>query len=325
MELPVAFQVVNSDTSGFSCPSDFKQYTVRGHLVGPAAALASQSPTVTFYLYGFEGGEFHWRMTEALAGVSGYDWALEMAKLGHVSLTIDMLGYDSSVTPDGPHGFLNCIGSQADITHQIVGQLRNGQYSVSGGTNNGTEFSKVVLAGHDVGGHVAEIEAYSYEDINGLMLVTWADQGFTPYIIEKNTLAASDWCTQSTSGYVHYVTEQEYRTLLFYNADPRVIDATNALRNENPCGIIRSQPQGVFVDRANVSRIKVPVLVVFGDNEQLVWTRQGEEEQQGDFTGSSDKSTVFIPEARHFPMFERTVHTFDSVMSGWLASRFQTP
>src|SRR5438093_10574702 len=81
MDLPVAFQVVNSNTSGFSCPSDFKQYTVRGHLVGPATALASSSPSVTFYLYGFEGGEFHWRMTEAAAGVRGYHWPLETAKL----------------------------------------------------------------------------------------------------------------------------------------------------------------------------------------------------------------------------------------------------
>ena len=61
---------------------------------------------------------------------------------------------------------------------------------------------------------------------------------------------------------------------------------------------------------------------IFGDNESLVWTRQGEEEQEADFSASPDKQTVFIPEAGHFPMFERTAPIFDSVMSGWLASRF---
>jgi pimeloyl-ACP methyl ester carboxylesterase len=71
-----------------------------------------------------------------------------------------------------------------------------------------------------------------------------------------------------------------------------------------------------------LSQIEVPVLIVFGDRETLVWTRQGEEEQERDFSGSPDKQTVFIPEAAHFPMFERTAPKFDSVMSGWLASRF---
>jgi pimeloyl-ACP methyl ester carboxylesterase len=104
-----------------------------------------------------------------------------------------------------------------------------------------------------------------------------------------------------------------------------VIDATNALRNANPCGIIRSVPEGTFIDRALLALIKVPVLIVFGDNERLVWTRPGEEEQEGDFSGSADKHTVFIPEAAHFPMFELTATKFDSEMSGWLSSRFPAP
>jgi pimeloyl-ACP methyl ester carboxylesterase len=235
-----------------------------------------------------------------------------------VSLTLDELGYGESGHPE--NGNETCQGAEADITHQIVQKLRKGEYSL--GEYPASRFAKVILAGHDVGGATAEIEAYSYEDIDGLILVTYADQGFTPYIIEKATLAANDWCTQSLTGYVHYVTEQEFRTLLFYNADPRVINSTNALRNENPCGIIRSQPQATTIDRAYLPQIKLPVLIVFGNNETLVWTRQGEEEQEADFSASPDKQTVFIPESGHFPMFERTARIFDSVMSEWLASRF---
>ena len=79
------------------------------------------------------------------------------------------------------------------------------------------------------------------------------------------------------------------------------------------------------VDRAYLSQIAIPVLIAFGDNETLVWTRQGQEEQEGDFTASRDKKTVFIPEARHFPMFERTAPLFDSAISSWLGSRFDSP
>jgi pimeloyl-ACP methyl ester carboxylesterase len=313
VELPVSFQVSNTNTSKVPCFSDGATYTVKGHITAPQGSLAtSRARTITVYLYGYEGGEWNW----ALKAVPGYDQPAEMAKLGHASLTVDELGYGASGRPQD--GNLTCQGAEADITHQIIQKLRSGAYSL--GTGRGVRFSKVVLAGHDVGGQVAEIEAYSYSDIDGLLLVTYADQGFTPFIIERATVAANDWCTTSPTGYVHYVSDEEWRTLLFYDADPRVIDATAALRNPNPCGIIRSVPTAVPIDKALAAQIKVPVLVVFGDNDTLVWDREGEEQQQDNF-GSSDKSTVFIPNAGHFPMFEKTASLFRSRVAEWLDTR----
>ena len=46
-----------------------------------------------------------------------------MARLGHVSVSIDRLGYDDS---GHPQGHLTCIGSSADVTHQLVQHLRAG-------------------------------------------------------------------------------------------------------------------------------------------------------------------------------------------------------
>jgi pimeloyl-ACP methyl ester carboxylesterase len=314
VELPVSFRVSNTNTSADPCPSDGATYTVKGHITAPRASLASdQADAIAVYLYGYEGGEWNW----ALKAVPGYDYPAEMAKLGHVSLTVDELGYGASGRPQD--GNLTCQGAEADITHQIVQKLRSGDYAL--GTGRGVRFSKVVLAGHDIGGQVAEIEAGSYSDVDGLILVTWADQGHTPFIIERATVAANDWCTTSPTGYVHYVSSQEWRTLLFYDADPRVIDATDALRNPNPCGIIRSVPTAVQFDAAHDAEIKVPVLVVFGDNDTVVWSREGEEQQQNNF-GSSDKSTAFIPNAGHFIMFEKTASLFRSAVSFWLDSRF---
>ena len=318
--VPVAFQVTDTNGSAVPCFSDGATYTIRGHLTGPQSAFASgQAPAVTMYLFGEDAGEWNWHLTS----IPEYDYATEMAKLGLVSLTVDELGYGASGHP--PDGNLTCQGAEADISHQIIQQLRRGDYTL--GTGPGISFSRVVLVGHDVGGAVAEIEAYSYSDIDALVLVTYADQGFTPWIIERETVAANDWCTLSPAqtppgsptSYVHFVSSQEYRTLLFYDADPRVIDTTDALRNPNPCGNIRSQPTAVFVDTARVSQITVPVLIVFGNNDDtVVWTRQGEEQQQGDFSGSQDKTTVFIPNAAHFPMFERTAPDFRAVVASWL-------
>ena len=322
IELPVAFQVSNTNTPQAPCNSglpDGATYTIRGHISGPQAALGSgRARTITVYLFGLDAGEWNWN----LKGVAGYDYAAEMARRGHVSLTIDELGYGASGHP--ANGNETCQGAEANMAHQIIALLRGGQYSLGG--RPGIAFPHVILAGHDVGGEVAEIEAYSYADVDGLLLVTWADQGFTPYISERVTDASFRKCGESASGYVYFITEQEFRSLLFYNTEQRVIDAAVAVRNADPCGVIRSVPPGTLVyDRAHVAQIRVPVLIVFGDDDTLVWTRQGEEEQQGDFTGSPDASTVFIPEAGHFPMFSRTAAKFDKTMSSWLGSRFPAP
>ena len=54
-----------------------------------------------------------------------------MARAGHASVTVDRLGYGASDKP--PDGKSVCIGSQADVAHQIVGQLKAGSYTVQGG------------------------------------------------------------------------------------------------------------------------------------------------------------------------------------------------
>src|SRR5436190_6124923 len=74
VEVPVAFQVVNTDTSGAPCnparPSDGRPYTVRGHLTGPKSVFAARrANAVAFYLFGYEGGEWNWDLKD----VPGYD------------------------------------------------------------------------------------------------------------------------------------------------------------------------------------------------------------------------------------------------------------
>ena len=314
VEFPVSFRVVNSNTSQDPCLSDGRPYTVKGHITGPASALSgSPAPPITMYLYGYEGGEWNWDLKR----VPGYDYAAEMAKLGHVSLTLDELGYGNSGHPQD--GNLTCQGALADVAHQIIGELRSGDYSLAGGP--GIRFTTIALAGHDVGGQVAEIEAYSYRDINGLILATWADQGFTSWILERSAVAAADWCTASPTGYVHFVSDQEFRTLLFHRADGRVIDATTALRNANPCGIMRSVPLAVEFDPVKTRSVTVPLLDVYGAEDTLIWSHAGEAQQQDNF-GSKDKTTVFIPDSGHFPMFELTAPQFRAAISSWLNSRF---
>jgi pimeloyl-ACP methyl ester carboxylesterase len=308
--VPVSFRVANVNRSGAPCSSDGRTYTVRGHLTGPRAAL-NRPAGVTLYLFGYDAGEWNWRLT----AVPGYDHARAMGRRGHVSLTVDELGYGAS---DHPPGMATCVGAEADIAHQIVTRLRSGRYAAAG--RRAPRFARVLLAGHDIGGEVAEIVAYSFKDVDGLIQVTWAEQGYTPFIIQRATVTGFHWCTtDAPDGYHHYTASpHEFRTKLFFDPDPRVLDAATRLRSRNPCGVIRSAPQGTFVDQVRAAEITVPVLVLFGAEDTLVWSRDGERQQQDNFPQSRDRKTVFVPRAGHFPMLERTARKFRDALASWL-------
>src|SRR3954470_6538191 len=150
VSVPTRFRVANTNSSGVPCASDGRHYTLRGHLTGPRAALRHPR-AVAIYLFGYDAGEWNWR----LRAVKGYDHSAQMARRGHVSLTLDELGYGRS---DRPQGMATCVGAEADMTHQVIARLRSGACAAAG-RRRPPRFSRVVLAGHDVGGEIAEIEA----------------------------------------------------------------------------------------------------------------------------------------------------------------------
>lgn len=316
--VPVGFQVKNTNTSGLACPSDGAAYVVRGHLTGPRSAL--RAAAVTVYLYGLDTGGWNWRLT----AVPGYDFAAQLARRGHVSLTIDMLGYGAS---GHPYGFESCIGSQADVTHQIIAQLRSGNYSIAEGSP--VAYRRVVLAGHDVGGQIAQVEAYSYKDVDGLIVVTWAEQGFTPFLQVKYAQASARCATGGEpsrpggpGGYVYVAgSVEDFERHLFHNAEPAVVAAAGSLREPNPCGYLSSAfPPGIATDLLRLREIDVPVLLALGANDP-VFDADGWAMQERHFSGSRDVSSILLADTGHFPMLERTVPRLRTLISGWLTQR----
>jgi pimeloyl-ACP methyl ester carboxylesterase len=275
--------------------------------------------TVMLYLSGFDTAEWTWHLKD----VAGYDYATEMAQLGHVSLTVDMLGYGAS---DHPPGEQICLGSQADVTHQLITQLRSAQYTVDGGTP--LAFSKVALAAHDVGGPVAEIEAYSYKDVDGLVLTEWVDAVGTPFILailQSRTAfclaGGEDIQPGGPGGYVFFgPPDEEFRSDLFHQADPAVVDAVVRLRSRNPCGYVLSLVPAIVNDGQKLGEITAPVLFLH-PAEDPVWDRSAAEKQPQLFKGSTDVTAMFLDDTGHFPMFERTAPQFRATVSDWLQRR----
>ena len=226
VDIPVAFKVANVDRSGVPCPTDLSTRTVRGHLTAPRRLLDAPSPPpVTLYLHSLSTGEWQWRWRTS----PGVDYATEMARRGLASVTIDRLGYGAS---DRPHGMLLCAGGSADVVHQIVRALRSGTYSAAPGA--APRFGRVVVAGHSLGGLTAEVEAYSFKDVDGLILLGYADGGTNIQAADVVTGTAM-FTDCLTTGYAHFAPPERQRQA-FYGVPADITDAAMRMRSPDPCG-----------------------------------------------------------------------------------------
>lgn len=317
VELPLSFDVVNSNTSAVECASDNQPYRVRGWLVAPNSASAFKRRSATLYLHGLNGD--YWRFKP----VPGYDYAAEMAKLGHISVVIDRLGYNTS---DKPAGFATCLGAAADIAHQIVSRLRSATYRAEGMQPIG--FQRVALAGHSAGGGIAEVEAYSYRDVDALVTIGHADSGFSQAAGEEvgkvgpvcEAGGERKYGTDGPGGYAFLpTTDDAYRDLFFFNADADVVANAAAVRERDPCGDLASFFAMVSTNQARLGEVTAPTLVVFANNDEL-FTPGTAEQQRDRFTGTQ-ATLVVLDQTGHVVMLERTAPLLRAAVHDWLAQR----
>ena len=315
VSIPASFPVQNVNGSGTSCQADGKPYVLHGEVVGPRAVLTGGAPvTATLHLHEYGFDDFwHFRT------VPGVDYAGAMALAGHVSVTIDRLGYDDSPHPDG-NGI--CIGAHADMAHQIVGQLRAGSYVAEGVEPRA--FQRVVLAGHSVGAVIGELEAYAFRDVDALMLFGHSDGDYSPASVQVGVRQGGA-CRQGGDGgpapnYAFFGTPAESRDLGFHDADPAVVEAQGALRHRDPCGDVSSLVPTVASNRNRAGEIKVPVLLLYGRNDATLAPGAADRQSRA-YTGSSDVTTASFDNAGHALVLERVAPQVQATVAHWLSER----
>lgn len=321
VDVPLTFIVHNLDRTAYgpteelSCPADPSTqgatWTVRAHLVAAHAALVRPDRSVTVYVHGIavDGDtSFHFQ------GVRGYDLAGELARHGHASLVVDRIGYRPSTQPDGNDV---CIGAQADIVHQVVQQLRSGDYG-------GPRFERVAVAGHSAGGLIAQIEAYTFHDVDALAVFSYEDQGFTPFLLGELGKQALR-CQTAPAGYAPTFDDRDDALApadntahAFFSAaaDPRVVADVVAAHRLDPCG--ENPIPYIVADPVELAGITVPVLLVYGADDALLDTTLAP--VQASHFGSSDVRTVILPNTGHLLMLDRTAPLFGRKLNSWLHS-----
>lgn len=282
------------------CHGDGRRYTVRGRLVGPPGARA-----VTVYLHGSVLGRRTWRFR----ALPGYDYARRQARAGHASLIYDGLGYGQS---DVPHGSDVCGGTEADVAHQVVQRLRD------------RGFRRVALFGFSFGGYAAELEAYTFRDVDALGVESWSDHVSVDFV--RATAPGARDCENGgrrkrpgdPRGYRWYFHRRDERTMLA-NPPPGMREALYRAHERDPCGLTSSAPQIVRNPRA-VKRIHVPVLLVYGTRDAL-FDRHARDAQRADFTGTDDLRYKLIEGAGHCLTLERRAPSFRALVDRWLRHR----
>lgn len=306
--VPVSFDVVNQNRSAVNCPADGARYTVRGHLTGPAAALAGDAVrAATLYLHGNAIDERLWRYTET----KGYNHVEEMARQGFVSVSITRLGYAGS---DAPHGKEICWGSEADVAHQIVEHLREGDYRSTGAR---PRVERLALAGHSASGFVAMAEAYSFRDVDALVVV--ASGEFTTPRVAQVVGDQQLRCIGSKDGYERiYTDEAAFAADFFHDAEPSIVAEVTGVRIADSCAGASFAAANVAADLAMLATIDIPVLTIGGSQDSYF---PHPDLQAKLFSGSSDVGTVKVDGLGHGVVLERNGGVLRAALADWLRAR----
>lgn len=310
--LPVSFAVTNTNHTLVPCASDGKPYTIRGHITAPAAALANPT-AATLYLHAVTQGEFYWQFN----AVPGYNVAQQQAANGHVSVTIDRLGYGAS---DKPPGLGSCVGSQADTANQVITALRTGSYTTEGAAS--VRFPKVFLAGHSAGGLIATVVAWNFpKNIDGLINFGWADTTTSVFLVSQlaNTTlrCALGGDAGAPRNYAKFGPDGD--RILFYSATPEVRAAVGPLTNPDPCGDILSFNGAIAADVAGIAATTAPVLLVAGEKDAL-FSPTNLQLQKTRYLGNPDVQLTVLADTAHGFNYEASHLQSVALVDAWLKS-----
>ena len=307
-EVPIAFTVTHPGEGGLA-------RTVRGVLYLPARSSAC--PGVQLLFQGFSYGKWIWD----LPGFPQYSYARAMGRSGYPVVVLDLLGYGDS---DRPNGRTITTEGYGVMAHQMVEQLRAGTYQ----GDLTPAFAKVIIGGHSAGGEVARLEAGTFGDVDGLVVMSMGNnvtQRAAQAFLETNVpmSLASDYVQP-------FFGDHERRLDFFYQypttsqpeeepfADPDVMAADRRLANPTPSGQIQTMvPQP---SAAVVGKIRVPVALVLAERDEIVPVSEAQTERDR-YSQAADFTTIVVPRAGHSFSLHRNAQQAFELIRQWLAAR----
>jgi alpha-beta hydrolase superfamily lysophospholipase len=239
------------------------------------------------------------------------DYATKLAGSGETTLVLDRLGYGASRLPDGD---ATCLGAQADMLHQVVQHLTSGNYRYTDPGNGSTPaVAQVVTHGHGVGAAIAQLEAAEFDDVDGLVLMSWTDSGATSLAVRTAARQTRDCIGEDYAPFA--ATKQDFRDLMFASAPAAVQRAAARRQSEDPCGDVASFSALLLATGLGAGQVDVPVLQLYGGKDKLI--RSGARQQQASAYRSRTTMKVFRGAGSALPL-EKSAAAVRAAVLSWL-------
>lgn len=275
--------------------------------------------------------------------------ATNLAREGYGVFTIDRLGHAES--PYDGSGFALTSDGAVARAHQMVQQIRSGDFDVSSGACNDREpntdlpgAANVVLMGFSYGGGLVGSYATRYDDIDGVVPIAWSNQGTSSrlvqhaqeFIIPQMELGQDhvNFFAADEDGFSHDCEE-----LMMY------APGTTPYHLERICGPEyygnleeRTTPSGEFgslIDmmaqtRENIGNVgSTPALLVFADQDVFFPPADTGHEpdvvtpeiEMWENRCNCDVSFAFQEDAGHASWYHKSARDVVDDVTDWLASR----
>jgi pimeloyl-ACP methyl ester carboxylesterase len=177
------------------------------------------------------------------------------------------------------------------MLHQVVQHLRSGQFVFTDTALGAPHAQHVVLHGHSLGASIAQVEAATFDDVDGLVLMSWSDSGPSRLALDGATRQSAT-CLQGREYAPFAASAAAFRHGLFVTAPPRVQRVAARLRNPDPCGDVLSFAANQLTSGLTTSRVEPPVLLLFGSKD--AYTRDGSARQQAQSYSAAESVTTHV-------------------------------